>query len=131
MLEAALVLPLLLLLLFGTVELGRVANMQQTLDDAAREGARWSAMPAAGTFTLPSVSDVTSRVEAIAAAQDVTLASGDISVNQDVTASEGGLATTFSQVQVTYSYAFLTPALSALLPNVTLTATALMRNETN
>jgi Flp pilus assembly protein TadG len=131
MLEAALVLPLLLLILFGTIELGRVANIQQTLDDAAREGARWSALPAAGSSTLPSPSDVSSRVAAIAAAQDVTLDSGDITVNQDVTASEGGLSTSFSEVDVSYNYTFLTPALASILPSMTLTARSRMRNETN
>ncbi len=131
MLEAALVLPLLLLVLFGTIELGRVANIQQTLDDAAREGARWSALPAAGTSTLPGVSVVTSRVLAIAAAQNVSLSGSDVTVNQDVIASEGGLSTSFSEVDVSYTYAFLTPALSALVPSVTLKAQARMRNETN
>lgn len=40
MVEFALVVPLLLLLIFGIAEFGRAWNINQTLADAAREGAR-------------------------------------------------------------------------------------------
>ena len=42
--EMALVLPLLLLLLFGIIDFGRVLNAQITLTEAAREGARAAAL---------------------------------------------------------------------------------------
>jgi Flp pilus assembly protein TadG len=38
--EFALVMPILLLLIMGVVEFGRAWNLQQTITDAAREGAR-------------------------------------------------------------------------------------------
>ena len=42
--ELALVLPLLLLLLFGVIDFGRMLNTQITLTEAAREGARAAAL---------------------------------------------------------------------------------------
>ena len=40
MVEFAIILPLLILLVFGTIEFGRAYNAQNTLTHAAREGAR-------------------------------------------------------------------------------------------
>jgi Flp pilus assembly protein TadG len=42
--EMAIVLPLLLLILIGTMEFGRVFNVQNSLTQAAREGARYAAI---------------------------------------------------------------------------------------
>lgn len=62
--EMALVLPLLLLLLFGIIDFGRALNAQITVTEAAREGARAAALgldgrarvtSAAGTVTVDSL----------------------------------------------------------------------------
>jgi Flp pilus assembly protein TadG len=42
--ELALVLPLLLLLVFGIIDFGRALNAQIEITSAAREGARWAAL---------------------------------------------------------------------------------------
>lgn len=42
--EMAVLLPLLLLVLIGTMEFGRVFNVQNSLTQAAREGARYAAL---------------------------------------------------------------------------------------
>lgn len=42
--EMAIILPLLLLILIGTIEFGRVLNVQVSLTQAAREGARYAAI---------------------------------------------------------------------------------------
>ncbi len=42
--EMAIVLPLLLLLVFGIIDFGRMLNAQITVTQAAREGARWEAL---------------------------------------------------------------------------------------
>ena len=124
-------LPMLVLLLAGILELGTAAGVMQTLDNAAREGARWSAMPVENTETLPSVSAVQQRVQQFAAASGLNLPASDIQVNQAVTGTEGGLATTFSQVDVTYTDNLVTPMLAAVVPSLTLSAHASMRNENN
>jgi Flp pilus assembly protein TadG len=129
--ETALVLPLLMLLVFGIVELAHAASVMQTLDNAARDGAQWSARPLVGTDALPLVSQVQSRVVADAAAAGVTLSPFAVGVNQEVDQTVNGLVTSYSQVSVSYRYTFLTPMLAALVPGVTLKARAIMRNETN
>lgn len=131
MAEMALVLPLVLLLIFGVIGLARLANVNEALHNACREGARWSAVPDASTGALPSPSDVTNRVIQYAADDGITLTSSEITVNQDVTQMVNGLATTFSQVQVSYGFQFIPSLLSALVPSVTLQPDAEMRNETN
>jgi len=53
--ELALLLPVLLLLILGTVEIGRSFRVYMTLNNAAREGARWLTThpsDSAGTRTL-------------------------------------------------------------------------------
>jgi len=47
--EAALILPLLLMLLIGTVWIGRAYNIYETLSRAAREGAEAAAAPSCAT----------------------------------------------------------------------------------
>jgi Flp pilus assembly protein TadG len=42
--ELAIILPLLLLILFGIIEFGRAYNVQVSLTQAAREGARYAAV---------------------------------------------------------------------------------------
>ena len=129
--ETALVLPLLLFVLFGAIEMGRVANVQQTLVNAAREGARWSAMPEEGTQLLPALGEVQQRVIDFAAKSDLTLSDSNVLVTQRMAKIEGGLPVGFSSVTVTYTYGFTTPMLAAVLPSLTLKAQAAMRNENN
>ncbi|MBI1390669.1 MAG: DUF4320 family protein [bacterium] len=47
--EFAVVAPIILLLLFGIVEFGRVMSVQHLLNTAAREGARVAVLPGAST----------------------------------------------------------------------------------
>jgi len=47
--EAALVIPMLLMLLLGTVWLGRAYNVYETITRAAREGARYAVLPSCAT----------------------------------------------------------------------------------
>lgn len=56
MVEFALVMPIFLLLVIGVIEFGRAWNMQQTLADASREGARRAAVfdPALQQATVDS-----------------------------------------------------------------------------
>lgn len=63
--EAAVILPLLIILLFGTWEVGRLVQVQQTLVNAAREGARLAsggAVTTAGVTTGVTVSMVQQAV---------------------------------------------------------------------
>jgi Flp pilus assembly protein TadG len=64
--ELALVLPFLLLVLFGITEFGRAWATQNVLTSAAREGARLAVV------TEPNVGLVTSRVRTVCAAAGIT-----------------------------------------------------------
>ena len=94
--EFALVLPLLLLLVFGIIDFGRALNAQVTLTEAAREGVRLAALGY-------SNADVESRAQA--AAPD--LSGVDVTVASSCQAGAGPAAD--AEVNVSYSFSFVTP----------------------
>ena len=123
--EFALLLPLLLMMVFGLIDFGRALNAQLTLTQAAREGARLAALGA--------------PVPAVAARTQTAAAGLGGSVTVTVTSCPAG-ATQGSDavVQVSYSFQFITPvgALAGFLSGggfgspIALTATGDMPCET-
>ncbi|MGO8960581.1 MAG: TadE/TadG family type IV pilus assembly protein [Streptosporangiaceae bacterium] len=101
--EFALLLPLLLLLLFGIIDAGRALNAQITLTEAASAGARLASLGYSnGTVTSTTQSDAT----------------GLSPVSVTVTGCAPGAGPTASAVvNVSYSFTFITPiaAIAALL----------------
>jgi Flp pilus assembly protein TadG len=90
--ELALVLPVLLLMLFGVIDFGRMLNTQLRLTEAAREGAR------AAALRQPA----TTRVQAAT--------SGLTGVTADVTTCPtNAVATQDAVVTVNYNFQFVTP----------------------
>ncbi len=89
--EFALVLPMLLLLIFGLIDFGRMLNAQITLTEAAREGARADALN----------SSVPSRVSA--ASQNL----GTVTYTIDQDCVNAG--TTDAKVTTHYTFKFITP----------------------
>ena len=57
--EMAIVLPLLVLLVFGIIDFGRMLNAQIQLSQAAREGVRLAALAGGAAY---STADVSARV---------------------------------------------------------------------
>jgi Flp pilus assembly protein TadG len=109
--EFAIVLPLLLLVAFGVLDLGRIFHSAITITNAAREGAR---------YAMTHVDDVNGIVAAtIAEAQGSGI---DLNTSIiDVTCSEGcgsGLP-----VRVTVQYDFTFIMIGAFFPNPGLTIT--------
>lgn len=90
----AIVLPLLLFMVFGIIDFGRMLNAQVTVTSAAREGARWAAL---------SQPDVATRVtQAAPGLTGVTTAVvSSCSASSPITAN--------AEVRVTYSFQFATP----------------------
>jgi Flp pilus assembly protein TadG len=123
--EFALLLPVLLLLLFGVIDFGRAINAQITLTQAAREGARLASVGQSST-------NVVSRTQ--------SAATGLSPVTVTVTSScpTGAGTGTDAVVQASYTYSFITPvgAIAGLFgtagygSNLTLTATGEMPCET-
>jgi Flp pilus assembly protein TadG len=120
--EFALVLPLLLLLVFAIIDFGRALSAQITLTQAAREGARLTAL---------GQPNVVSRTQAAA----VGLSPVDVTV----TSCPAGAGPSANGVVVaSYSFSFVTPvgAIAGLLGGggfgspVTLTAQGVMPCET-
>ena len=122
--EMAIVLPLLLMLVFGIGEFGIAFTQKQALTNATREGARAGVVfrvPCnAGTVTT----QVRNTINTIGAATGVTG-----TITSTITGACGGTGTPLT-VTTTVPYTF--GALSGLAgwaPTVTLGATSRMRNE--
>ncbi|WP_407709787.1 TadE/TadG family type IV pilus assembly protein [Arthrobacter nitrophenolicus] len=97
--EMAIVLPLLLLILLGIIEFGRVYNVQVSLTQAAREGARYAAIHHA---------DAGLDVQATALAAAPALSGLGVSVTDNASSCSSG-----SDVQVTTSVSL--PSLTGFL----------------
>ena len=61
--EFALILPVLLLIVVGTIEFGRVYSQVQVYNGAAREGARCAAVMDSGFGGCDSIGDVQTRID--------------------------------------------------------------------
>jgi Flp pilus assembly protein TadG len=94
--EFALVLPLLLLIVFGIIDFGRALNAQVTLTEAAREGVRLAALGYSNT-----------DVEARAQAAVPQLSGVDVTVTSSCQPGAGPTAD--AEVNVSYSFSFVTP----------------------
>jgi Flp pilus assembly protein TadG len=88
--ETAIVLPLLLLLVFGLIDFGRMLNAQITVTEAASEGARAAAL---GGDPVP-------RAKA---------AAGALEVNVDPGTPCAGDPTQDARVKVEHEFTFVTP----------------------
>jgi hypothetical protein len=115
--EAALVLPLLLMLIFGIIDFGRMLNAQIMVTEAAREGARANSLGA-------SASD---RVGAVMGG------STGYTVDDSDGCASGPSPTDDATVVVDYTFNFITPvgALAGIFGTgfggpVTLSATGVM-----
>ncbi len=120
--EFALLLPALLLIVFGIIDFGRALNAQITLTQAAREGARLAAL---------GQPNVVSRTQAAATGLS------PVSVNV-ASCPAGAGPSADAVVNVSYSFSFVTPvgAIAAFIGGagfgspVTLTAQGVMPCET-
>jgi len=116
--EFALVLPLLLMLLFGITELGRAIMTKNVLTSAAREGARLAIV------SEPGSNEVTKRVEQVCRAAGIATPEVEVSPLDPVT----------GQIRVTVRSMFViipgTGIFNDAIPGrFTIGATAVMRHE--
>ena len=132
MVEAAICIPLLLVLMVGIFEVGRAYETWQVLTNAAREGARAATMPS---------SDPNNTRELIrqymANGQLVNSATAAVNIDEGATINVNGTAVSASLVTVDYPFTFimLQPIVRLVSPGatvggpITMRATAVMRNE--
>jgi len=117
--ELALVLPILLVLVFGIVDFGRAYNAKISLTQAAREGARVRALGGDAAAT-------TTRVRLAAG----FLPASSVSVAAGAACPANPSATDVATVTATYTFSYVTPigALAGLATGpLTLTGTGVMR----
>lgn len=126
--EFAIVVVLLLSLVLGIIEFGRIWMTFQVVTNASREGARLAALPTGFT----TAGDVTARVNAYMASANLRPGQATVTVS-NVDGPTGTDA--IVQVQYTHQLMFLGPVVTLLdrgtsMPGTfRLTGTATMRNE--
>jgi len=106
-LEAALVLPLLFMLLLGIVWIGLAYNVYSSITRAAREGARYAAAPTCSTCgnTSPSASQVQAVVDGALSAASLDPAQKlNYSFNTGITLNQGSTYATETGVVISFSY---------------------------
>ena len=132
LIETALTLPIVLVLSISIFEFGRALQVWQLLTNAAREGARVAVLPGSTTDT------VRTRVLAYMAAGGLqNRAANQITVNGDAEIDMGGEMVSASQITIAYPFQFmlLNPIMQLIASgsevgeDITMTASALMRNE--
>lgn len=132
LLEAAITIPMLLLISVGIFEFGRAWQTWQVLTNAAREGARLAVLP----DPTPGNAETRAR-EYMAAGQLPGANSAAVDVNRSASMTVNGAAVSASQVTIDYPFTFvvLQPVARLVSPGtsvggpLTMRAQALMRNE--
>src|SRR4051812_25825508 len=132
LIEAAMTLPLVLLIMVGIFEVGRAYQTWQVLTNAAREGARMSIIPNTTSST------VTAMVRTYMTNGQLSNAStAAVTVDQAANLTVNGTPVSASLVTVDYPFSFmvLQPVARLVAPGstvgqaMTMRATAVMRNE--
>ncbi|MGF9650241.1 TadE family protein [Pseudarthrobacter oxydans] len=83
--EFALLLPLLLMLVLGTIEFGRAYNAQITLTNAARDGVRVMAIANDPTSAKTAAKNAAASVSTTIPTSDITLSTNSCSTGNQVT----------------------------------------------
>jgi len=117
--EFALVAPLLVMLVLGMIEFGRMMMVEQILTNAAREGARKAVLPGVTKTQVESAVD--------AYLQNSSVSGQSRTVSPDPGTATGGAAVTVT-VSVPYSSVTWLPV-SWFLSGKTLSASVVMRKE--
>lgn len=139
LIELALVLPIFTVLFCGVVDLGLVIREHQVLQNAVREGARFSTLPrnwVNPTNPNASYADIEQRVVDYLQLEGITVNPSDITIDQSYPINVGALTLYGSEVEVTYNRSFLFPSFffpskwnpTSPFTQLTLTGRAVFRN---
>jgi Flp pilus assembly protein TadG len=132
MVEAAITIPLLLMLMVGIFEVGRAYQTWQVVTNAAREGARMSITPSGSSSNSTALIRQYMKDGQLSESNDAK-----VDVNRSASIDVNGTAVSASLVTVDYPFTFImlqpvvrlvAPAATAGGP-LTMRATAIMRNE--
>ena len=131
--EFALTLPLLALIFLTIVDLSLVIHEHQVLQNAAREGAHFSALPRnqiGPQNPVATQNAIKQRVIDYCQGENITVLGGDITVSQQrpITVA-GGLTVMASEVRVSYTRNFLVGGVPFLpVGQITLFGNSVFRN---
>lgn len=133
LLEAAITIPMLLLVSVGIFEFGRAYQTWQILTNAAREGARIAVLP----DPTPGIAETRVR-EYMAAGQLAGADTATVDVDRSASIVVNGVNVSASQVTIDYPFSFIAlgPVAQLVAPGsrlgdaLTMRAQAMMRNET-
>jgi Flp pilus assembly protein TadG len=132
LIEAALTLPILLLVMVGIFEMGRMFQTWEVVSNAAREGARLAILPSTTTST------VSGAVHSYMTNGQLSNAdSASVAVDKASSYVANGVTVSASLVTVDYPFDFMVlgPVARLVQPSstngqsITMRATAIMRNE--
>jgi Flp pilus assembly protein TadG len=138
--EAALVLPVVVLFLFGILEYGRYLMFLQVFTNAAREGVHYALahtdpITIAGTTSGNATSDVTNAVNNALAGQQLTGQNVQVyasdSLGNNLGTWTSGQAGQSVCVRITGNYPVILPRLLHLANSIPVVAQAVMRSEGN
>jgi hypothetical protein len=130
--EAAITIPLILVLCVGIFEFGRAFQTWQVLTNAAREGARMVVVPYANTGEAVTRMRTYMSSASLARAGDAA-----VTINPNVPITVGSLVVSGSEVIIDYPFQFmvLQPVVRLVAPSstvgapLTMRAAVIMRNE--
>jgi len=126
MVETVIVLPVLLMVMFASVEFSLVFSRWQVLSNAAREGARTAVVFRRDCVAADVESAVRQRIKDYAAPAGIVLLDSDISIS-----GACGAANSNTTVNVSSEYQFqvLSAIAPSISPTVNTTGSSVMRNE--
>jgi len=130
LIEAAMIMPMLLLISVGIFEFGRAYQTSQVLTNAAREGARLAILEG------PTDAEVRTRVnQYLTDGGLASLADGNIVIGRNTVLTASSTASTVT-VNYPFQFMMLNPIVRLIVPTdsttgapITLTAATIMRNE--
>ena len=121
--EFALLLPVLMLILFGIIEFGMVMYSREVLTNASREGARAGIVQ---QTPKPNAGDIQNVVTNYLSGTGITMANVTLPIG---VVGAGGVFPNNLTVTVQYRYDFFVPVLLNLGTSINLTAQTVMRHE--
>jgi Flp pilus assembly protein TadG len=133
-LEFALLSVPLMLLVFGTIEFGRLLWTQQALQTTAIEAARCMGILSSNCASAGAYSsdNTTTYIETVATAWGVTLSSSNLTLTRTSTntaCSPTSSTPSVSEVTITYTYRTMVPGLLTMLSSNALTGHACFPND--
>ncbi|HWI42110.1 MAG TPA: TadE family protein [Nocardioides sp.] len=123
--EFALLLPLLMVIVFGIIDYGDMLSVRQSVSQAAAEGARAAAVSQAGTDADKTAAAASAVTDALAS-QHHTCKTGASGCKNEIINCPNDATKKCARVKVVIDYSALVPGFGLVLPS-TLSYTAVAR----